>query len=220
MAPKFRSAILLFAALVVTSPARAQSASPGPSCTPPRGTDPALLPPPPAEPPATGTVRVDPRLRTIIVDGWSCPLISGTVAITCGEHVIKSRIEPDDAEKQIQTVDVPCGRSVWLGHKKDVDLIIGGVTLIVIGVGLVFTGAIAALVAGLPKSHTGESPSYAPAAFIAGVGGVFIIGGGIFAGLGSRKVPTVAIDAPRVPTGLASAHIAIGDRAVGLGFSF
>jgi hypothetical protein len=78
----------------------------------------APLPPPPAPAAApvaaptsastTGTVRVDPNLRAVVVDGSFRRANDGVVVVSCGSHRIKAGM------KEQQTVNVPCGGSVSL----------------------------------------------------------------------------------------------------------
>jgi hypothetical protein len=78
----------------------------------------APLPPPPAPAAAapaaaapvsaTGTVRVDPNLRAVQVDGAFRRANDGVVVVTCGTHRIKAGMKGE------QTVNVPCGGSVSL----------------------------------------------------------------------------------------------------------
>ena len=78
----------------------------------------APLPPPPAPAAAapaapvaaatTGTVRVDPNLRAVQIDGSFRRPSDGVVVVACGSHRIKAGM------KEQQTVNVPCGGSVSL----------------------------------------------------------------------------------------------------------
>ena len=77
----------------------------------------APLPPPPAAAPApaapvvvatTGTVRVDPNLRAVVVDGSFRRANDGVVVVACGSHRIKVGMKSE------QSVNVPCGGSVSL----------------------------------------------------------------------------------------------------------
>lgn len=78
----------------------------------------APLPPPPAPAAAapaapaaastTGTVRVDPNLRAVVVDGSFRRANDGVVVVSCGSHRIKAGMKGE------QTVNVPCGGSVSL----------------------------------------------------------------------------------------------------------
>jgi hypothetical protein len=56
----------------------------------------------------TGTVRVDPSLRAVVVDGSFRRPSDGVVVVSCGSHRIKAGM------KEQQTVNVPCGGSVSL----------------------------------------------------------------------------------------------------------
>lgn len=77
----------------------------------------APLPPPAAAAPApaapvvvatTGTVRVDPNLRAVVVDGSFRRANDGVVVVACGSHRIKVGMKSE------QSVNVPCGGSVAL----------------------------------------------------------------------------------------------------------
>ena len=74
----------------------------------------APLPPPAAATPApavvatTGTVRVDPNLRAVVVDGSFRRANDGVVVVACGSHRIKVGMKSE------QSVNVPCGGSVSL----------------------------------------------------------------------------------------------------------
>ena len=77
----------------------------------------APLPPPPAAAPApaapavvatTGTVRVDPNLRAVVVDGSFRRANDGVVVVACGAHRLQVGMKSE------QPVNVPCGGSVAL----------------------------------------------------------------------------------------------------------
>jgi hypothetical protein len=77
---------------------------------PPPASAPAAAPAPaaPAVVSTTGTVRVDPNLRAVVVDGSYRRPNDGVLTVSCGTHRIKAGM------KEQQTVHVPCGGSVSL----------------------------------------------------------------------------------------------------------
>ena len=81
-------------------------AAPGAPLPPPAPA--AAAPAAPATVATTGTVRVDPTLRAVIVDGSFRRPNDGVIVVTCGSHRIKAGM------KEQQTVNVPCGGSVSL----------------------------------------------------------------------------------------------------------
>ena len=74
----------------------------------------AALPPPPSKPGSaaaastTGNVKVDPKLRAVVVDGAFRRVNDGVLTLTCGAHRIKVGMNDP------QTVNVPCGGSISL----------------------------------------------------------------------------------------------------------
>lgn len=75
---------------------------------PPPPSAPAAAPAPAAPAPTTGTVRVDPNLRAVVVDGSYHRASDGVLTVSCGTHRIKAGM------REQQTVHVPCGGSVSL----------------------------------------------------------------------------------------------------------
>ncbi len=87
--------------------ASAPLAAPGAPLPPP----PAAAAPAPAAPApvsSTGTVRVDPSLRAVVIDGNFRRATDGVVVVSCGSHRVKVGMKGE------QTVNVPCGGSVSL----------------------------------------------------------------------------------------------------------
>ena len=74
----------------------------------------ALPPPVAAAAPApkvastTGVIRVDPKLRAVLVDGRFQRADDGVVTVSCGSHRVKAGMNDQ------QTVNVPCGGAVSL----------------------------------------------------------------------------------------------------------
>jgi len=87
--------------------ASAPLAAPGAPLPPPPAPV-AAAPAAPAAVASTGTVRVDPNLRAVVVDGNFRRANDGVVVVSCGSHRIKAGM------KEQQTVNVPCGGSVSL----------------------------------------------------------------------------------------------------------
>jgi hypothetical protein len=81
-------------------------AAPGAPLPPPAPA--AAAPAAPAAVSSTGTVRVDPNLRAVVVDGSFRRANDGVVVVTCGSHRIKAGMKGE------QTINVPCGGSVSL----------------------------------------------------------------------------------------------------------
>lgn len=220
----FSMSAFLMALLTWSPAARAEAPSPSPACTPPRGSEPVDAPSPDPEPAQTGVVRVDAGLKKIVVDGWTCPLSDGSIAVTCGQHVIKSKLRRGSREEELQTVNVPCGAAVVLGRQAEDGVMIAGGVLITFVAGLTF--ALAATAAGMMLCDGGLvcNRSHGTAALVVAIGALGAVVGGIaMIAHGGRTVPTattVPAQVGRLPTGLASARIAIGGGSVALGFSF
>ncbi|HSO37001.1 MAG TPA: hypothetical protein VLT33_30965, partial [Labilithrix sp.] len=87
--------------------ASAPLAAPGAPLPPPPAPV-AAAPAAPAAVASTGTVRVDPNLRAVVVDGSFRRANDGVVVVSCGSHRIKVGMNDP------QTVNVPCGGSVSL----------------------------------------------------------------------------------------------------------
>ena len=91
------------AAAPATPPADPNAPLPPPNAAP--AAAPLAPPAAPAQHSSLGTVRVDPNLKVVQVDGAFRRAQDGAVTVSCGPHRIKAGMSE-------RTIDVPCGGAV------------------------------------------------------------------------------------------------------------
>ena len=87
---------------------RPAPASAGQPLAAPVAAAPAAAPAPAGPAATTGVVRVDPKLRAVVVDGSYRRVDGGQVTVSCGPHRIKAGMN------DVQSVNVPCGGATSL----------------------------------------------------------------------------------------------------------
>lgn len=88
--------------------ARPAPATAGQPLAAPVAAAPAAAPAPAGPAATTGVIRVDPKLRAVVVDGSYRRVDGGQVTVSCGAHRVKAGMN------DVQSVNVPCGGSTSL----------------------------------------------------------------------------------------------------------